>query len=184
MLTGDFNNREDVFALTVPLLPVSAVSRKIHGAAGPFDVDLIGGSIECRTGGASGVHKVIITFAMPGTFSDATITSGVGSITNTSVIGNVITIDLSGVTNAQAITITLGDVSDGSVINDVPIQMRVLLGDTNGNGAVNSTDVAQTKSQSGQPITSANFREDVSADGAINSTDISLVKSKSGTALP
>jgi hypothetical protein len=62
--------------------------------------------------------------------------------------------------------------------------MDVLLGDTTGNGAVNSSDIAQTQSQSGQPVTSFNFREDVTVNGLINSSDIALVQSKSGTALP
>ena len=62
--------------------------------------------------------------------------------------------------------------------------MGVLLGDTSGNGTVNATDVSQTKLQSGQPVTSANFREDVNANGSINATDVSSVKLKSGTSLP
>jgi hypothetical protein len=62
--------------------------------------------------------------------------------------------------------------------------MGVLVGDTNGDGFVNSADIAQTKSQSGAAVTSTDFREDVTVDGSINSADIALVKSKSGTALP
>ena len=62
--------------------------------------------------------------------------------------------------------------------------MGVLVGDTTGDRSVNSADISQTKSQSGQAVTTSNFREDVTADGSINSADISLVKSKSGTALP
>ncbi len=58
------------------------------------------------------------------------------------------------------------------------------IGDTNADGAVNSADIAQTKSQSGKSLTTSNFREDITADGNLNSADIGLVKSKSGTALP
>ncbi len=60
--------------------------------------------------------------------------------------------------------------------------MDVLLGDTTGNGAVNASDVSQTKSQSGTPVTGTNFRTDVTANGEINASDITLVKSQSGTA--
>jgi hypothetical protein len=49
---------------------------------------------------------------------------------------------------------------------------------------VNSSDISQTQSQSGQVVTSSNFREDVTVNGSINSSDISFVQSKSGTALP
>jgi hypothetical protein len=62
--------------------------------------------------------------------------------------------------------------------------MGVLIGDTTANGTVNSSDIAQTQSQSGQPVTANNFREDVTVNGSINSSDIGLVQSKSGTALP
>ena len=62
--------------------------------------------------------------------------------------------------------------------------MDVLIGDTTANGAVNSSDIAQTQSESGHAVTASNFREDVTTNGAINSSDIGLVQSKSGTALP
>ena len=67
---------------------------------------------------------------------------------------------------------------------NVAIPVSFLQGDTNGNGAVNSSDVSQTKSQSGQTVGASNFRQDVTVNGSINSSDISLVKSKSGIALP
>jgi hypothetical protein len=60
----------------------------------------------------------------------------------------------------------------------------LLIGDTNGNGHVNASDVSQTKSQSGMAACPSNFREDVTDDGMINASDIALVKSLSGTSLP
>jgi hypothetical protein len=72
----------------------------------------------------------------------------------------------------------------GNLSSSVSSPLNILVGDTNGDGAVNSADISQTKSQSGMSVTSANMREDLNADGSINSADISLVKSKSGTALP
>ncbi len=62
--------------------------------------------------------------------------------------------------------------------------MRVLLGDTNGNGAVNSSDVGEAKSSSGQAVSAANFRTDVTANGVINSSDVGTVKAASGTSVP
>ena len=61
--------------------------------------------------------------------------------------------------------------------------MGVLVGDSNGDGHVNASDVAQSKSRSGQTLDGSNFRSDVNANGTINATDIGLVKSKSGTTL-
>jgi hypothetical protein len=62
--------------------------------------------------------------------------------------------------------------------------MSVLAGDTTANGLVNSSDIAQTQSQSGQSVTLSNFREDVTVNGLINSSDIAFVQAHSGTALP
>jgi hypothetical protein len=95
-----------------------------------------------------------------------------------------VTVNLTGVSNAQRIVVTLFGVSDGTNMSNVAIPMGVLLGDTNGNGSVNAGDAAQTKSQSGVAVTAANFREDVNANGSINAGDVALVTSKSGTSLP
>ncbi|MEY2546245.1 MAG: hypothetical protein QOG48_1362 [Verrucomicrobiota bacterium] len=172
-----------------PPIPTAIVSRKTHGAVGDFDVDLKppAPGIECRTGGTNNDFKIVVTFPLPITVNGtpkATVTSGTGTVSNVTVSSNQVTIDLTGVTNAQRITVTLKTVTDANGSGDVPINMAVLNGDTTADTFVNSTDIAQTKSQSGQVVTGSNFREDVTADGNINSTDIAFVKSKSGTALP
>jgi hypothetical protein len=67
---------------------------------------------------------------------------------------------------------------------NVTIPMRVLIGDVNGNGTVNASDVTLTKVRVGQIINATNFRADVNCGGAINASDVALVKSRVGTALP
>jgi hypothetical protein len=62
--------------------------------------------------------------------------------------------------------------------------MGVLIGDTSADGAVNSSDVAETKARSGMTINPTNFRSDVNANGSINDSDLSLIKSNLGTGLP
>ena len=117
------------------------------------------------------------------TFTSASV-SGTGSVTTALSSGNQVFVNLTGVTNAQRITLTLVGVNDGTTTGNVVIPMGVLLGDTSANRLVNSTDISQTQAQSGKPITSSNFRTDVTVNGLINSTDISTVQSKSGTGLP
>jgi hypothetical protein len=95
-----------------------------------------------------------------------------------------ITVDLTGVTYAQRITLALFGVDDTVNNGDVGVRAGVLIGDTTGNGRVNASDVAQIKTQSGQSVSGANFRLDVTANGAINASDLALVKSKSGNGLP
>jgi Dockerin type I domain len=69
-------------------------------------------------------------------------------------------------------------------VTSASVTAGILVGDTNGDGTVNSADISQTKSRSGQAVDGSDYRSDLTADGSINSADISLVKSKSGTALP
>jgi N-acetylneuraminic acid mutarotase len=165
----------------------SAFSRKTHGAAGTFDVPLpLTGNmgIECRSGGATNDYQMIINFATTVTVGSASVTSGTGSVSSFSVSGSQVTVNLTGVTNVQRITVTLFNVNDGTHMGNVPVSMGVLVGDVNGNALVNASDVSLAKSQVGHAVSSSNFREDVNANGLINSVDVALVKSKVGTALP
>jgi len=163
----------------------SAFSRKTHGAAGTFDIPLpVTGNvgIECRIGPT---YQMIINFATTVTAQSASVTSGTGMVSSFTGSGtSQITVNLTGVTDQQRITITLHAVNDGTHMGDVPISMGVLIGDVNGNGAVSAADVALTKSQVGGTVGAGNFREDVNVNGTISSTDVALVKSDVGHALP
>ena len=171
-----------------PLMAQSAFSRKTHGAAGTFDIPLpLTGNvgIECRSGGATNDYQMIINFMTTVTVGSASVTSGTGMVSSLSGSGtSQITVNLTGVTNVQRITVTLFDVNDGTHMGNVPVSMGVLVGDVNGNALVNASDVSLTKSRVGVPVIGSNFREDVNANGLINSVDVALVKSKVGTALP
>ncbi len=169
--------------------PTSAVSRKTHGAAGDFDIDLLGANpIECRTGGAGNDYKIVYTFPSAVTFSSASLSAGTGSVMSSSGSGTTtVTVNLTGVTNIQRITVkltALTEVATPANTGDLGVTMGVLVGDTNNNGAVNAGDTAQTKGRSGQTTDGTNFRSDVNTDGIINAGDSSAVKSRSGTALP
>ena len=191
---GEFNNTRTLalkYSANTLLTPTSVVSRKTHGSAGAFDIDLpLTGppGTECRTGGAGGNHMLVFTFPNNTSVASATVTSGTGRVSS-SALGpnqNQYTVNLTGVTNAQYLTVTLNGVLDstgrsGTVVGP---KMGILIGDTTADGFVNSADIAQTKSKSGTPVGASNFRQDVTVDANLNSADIALVKSKSGTALP
>ena len=162
-----------------------AFSRKVHGGAGTFDIPLpLTGNVgvECRIGQT---YQMIINFATSVTVQSASVTSGTGTVSSFSGSGtSQITVNLSGVTDQQRITMTLHGVNNGTVTGDVPISMGVLIGDVNGNGTVSSADVALTKSQVGATVGGSNFREDVNANGVLNAVDVAIVKSDVGHALP
>ena len=165
-----------------------AVSRKIHGAVGAFDIDLPRSGptgVECRNG--SGNLSLILFFNSSIATAHATVASGIGTLTKEPIIsGNSVTVNLSSVADAQTLTLALSNMRDTSsrTLPDLTIPLRVLLGDVSGNGLVNASDVGLTKSQSGAAVTNENFRADLTADGAIGASDIGLVKSRSGIAVP
>jgi hypothetical protein len=185
--SGSLQTVIEEFAPTIPPL-VGVVSRKVHGGAGTFDIDLpltATSGVECRSPGATGTpgvdYKLVFSFVNNvtscGTASIGSLSSGPNS--------NQCTVNLTGVTNQQYIAVTLNNVLDSqNNTGTVSTTMGVLIGDTNASGAVNSSDISQTKAQSGTAATATNFRTDVSVNGLINASDISTVKSKSGTDLP
>jgi glucose/arabinose dehydrogenase len=174
-----------------PML-IGAASRKLHGGV-PFDLALpLSGSpgIECRSGGTNVIYTMIFKFVLPvSSVGGASVTNGTGGVSSQMIDSSntrQYIVNLTGVTNAQYITVTLSNVTDvaGNKSATVSATMGVLVGDTTANGAVNSSDISEVQSQSGQPVAANNFRDDVTLNGAINSSDISLVQSQSGTALP
>src|SRR6266478_1688736 len=101
-----FTNRWSEFALarylgnSSSLALTSAVSRKTHGSAGAFDIPLpLSGSpgVECRTGGATGDYTQVFTFTNNVTSGNASVTSGIGSVSGTPIFsGNTMTVNLTG----------------------------------------------------------------------------------------
>jgi len=175
-----------------PLINVSAKSELTHSAAGPFDIDLPlwagatgpGRGVECRNA-SGGAYTINFNFTNPITAVGGVTTScGTASAAIGADNHQVVVSLTAGGCNAQYITIQLNNVSDGTNTISPAVTFGLLIGDTSGNGAVNASDVAQTKVQSGTAANPSNFRTDVNADGLINSSDVALVKSKSGTSLP
>jgi hypothetical protein len=198
--TGDNNtSRSFIYALNAVNgagpgpTPTKVVSRKKHGRAGTFDINLpLTGSagVECRSTGTSNTFQVVFTFPKAVTVGGATVTpeaGGSGSVLGAPIVsadGKTVTVNLTGVTNVQTITVTLSSVSDETSTGDVAVLMGMLMGDTTADRTVNTTDINQVKALVGEAATSSNFRSDVTADGIIKNPDVSLVKSKKGTVLP
>ena len=164
----------------------SVVSRKTHGVAGTFDVPLplAGAGVECRSGPT---HTLVFTFTNNVVSGSASVTSGTGSLAGAPVFsGNTMTVNLTGVTDLQALTVTLANVTDNfsQVLPNTGVNVHFLLGDSTGSNSVNGSDVSLIKSASGATASAANFRSDIIANGMINGTDVSVAKSTSGNSLP
>ncbi len=173
-----------------------AVSHKVHALAGPFDIDLpltgVPGN-ECRSGGANNDYTIIYTFDRD-LFSvgSATVSHGVGGGTgsvSSQTFGpnaNQYTVNITNVSNAQHLSVTLNDVHDaaGAVLNNSIARVDILLGDVNASGRVDSTDVFQVRQQTLQSANSSNFRTDVDTSGRIDSTDVFITRQQTLTSLP
>jgi hypothetical protein len=188
---GVWDNFLTIINLT-PVELVGAVSRKTHGNAGSFDVALpVTGApgIECRSGGASGDYTIVFGFANPLTsVQGARVTSGSGAVSNGAIGSDAhqYIVNLTGVRNAQVITVRLSNVTDSAsnFSGAVSISMGVLVGDVNGSGLVDSGDVFVVSQQTGQSVGPTNFRDDVNGSGVIDSGDVFLTRQHTGTSLP
>jgi hypothetical protein len=193
---GSYNNssvNQTLIERDVAPAQLSAVvSRKTHGNAGTFDVNLPldGSGIECRDGGSGGNYELVFTFSNPLTNVDsASVTTGTGSAGSSNIDPNDAhnyVVDLTGVVNAQRITVSLTNVADsaGDFSASVPITMGVLVGDVNASRRVDAADVSSVRQQTLQTIDVTNFRNDVNVSGRIDAADVSVVRQQTLTSLP
>jgi hypothetical protein len=133
---------------------------------------------------------MVFEFANPLTsVGGATVSNGTGSVSS-SAIGlnkNEYVVNLTGVANAQYITVTLTSVLDsaGNSGTVVGPQMGVLIGDVNATGGVDGNDIAAVQAHTRQPVNSnAQARFDVNATGVIDGNDVALTQAHTRTGLP
>ena len=141
--------------------------------------------MECRT--TSGNHTFVFAFSNGVVSGNASVTSGIGTVSGSPIFSNnTMTVNLTGVSDVQQITVTVSNVMDtfGQTLPDTAVNAVILAGDTNGNRTVNAADVAQTKAQQGSPVDQTNFRTDLNANGTINAADTAAVKARAGNSVP
>jgi hypothetical protein len=182
-----------VLLLTVPA-PVaveSVVSRKWHGS---ILVDLplsLSGTPTVeprRTNPFDETHSILFRFTNQlVTVGEVVLTGGSGSVTAAEILFDrqEFQVDMAAVANGRTVKLMLYDVVDiaGNHSPEIELQVSFLLGDTNGNGVVNASDISQTKVFSGHSVTEANARADVNLSGTINATDVAIVKANAGTSV-
>ncbi len=173
-------------SIVTPATLTSAVSRKLQGATN-FDLNLaLSGTptIEPRLGGPT---QIILTYSQSLDNTQPlslTLSSGTGQAVYSQTSPTQIIVTLSGVTDGQVLTLSLGGVAAaGGPPEMYSLSISVLAGDVDQSGSVNVADISYVKLNSGFPVTSSNFLDDVTADGAINVADVSSVKLRSGDLL-
>jgi len=153
--------------------------------------------VEPRSGGATGDYQIVVTITGNGPISvdgnpQAQVSAGSAAIGSNgtsnggavSINGATVTIPITNAIDAQALSITLNNVNDGTTTRSFTIPFGLLLGDSNGDRIVNSGDTTITRNRSGQTTDATNFRSDYNLDGTVNSGDAIVVRSRSGLSIP
>jgi hypothetical protein len=198
---GNLTTNSNVQDIIVNFPLTAVVSRMSHDSiTPPFDINLPLTSprgVECRSSATLGAGNYTLVFKFPNNLMSVTSASvtghdpanGTGTVSSSMVDSsdthNYI-VNLTGVSTAQYISVTLNNVHDvaGNVGNVTGPQMGVLIGDVDASGRVDSSDVFQVRQQSLQNATSSNFRTDIDASGRIDSTDIFQTRQQTLTSLP
>ena len=163
---------------------------KTHGATGVFAAELAtfpAPNIESRRGSAAGDHALQIAFARELASGAVMVTSGTARIVDPPTIsGDAMSLNLAGVGDAQAVTLTFVELIDasGRPMPDTTLRIGFLLGDSNRDSLVNAADVMQVRNRSGKAVNITNFSSDVNADGSINGADSLIVRAASGRSAP
>jgi hypothetical protein len=159
-----------------------------HGSAGSFDVPLpLSGAqgVECRSGATPGSYQIVATFTGTVMVNSVSITAGTGTVSSISAAGSQLTINLTQLRNGYGVTVTLSGVRTISdpTLRNFSIPMGVLVGDTTGDGVVDSSDASQAQAQIGHTVTTSNFRNDMNLSGGVSSTDVTMIQSNAGMVL-
>jgi kumamolisin len=162
----------------------SVVSVQSHGgtnASIPLPLSGTPG-VECRQ--INGSLQLVFTFIQPVISGGAEVTDGTGTVSNVSFSGDTLTVALTGVSDEQNLTVTVGNLNGTDATDSVTL--GVLMGDVNGDGGVNSQDVIVTRNAVGEVAGQPNFnpRADINEDGGVNSQDVIIVRNAVGHDLP
>ena len=187
---ADNTSRYGIAIWSPTLKLLCAYSRKTQGTKTfDFELPLIGTlGVECRSssfasGGTQDNFTLLLRFTNKlSSVGSASVTTGVGSVSGTPTINaNTMTVNLTGVTNAQKIIVTLNNVRDayGRTLASATVPMGILFGDIDGNRTVDSKDVNAIKV--GAAISQTTFRQDVNIDGSITQQDANATQNHVGT---
>ena len=184
--TGGVNKVDATTAFGI----TGAVSRKTHAGSGTFDLPLslvsTNPSTEARTPGAGNSHTLVVTFNHPPVSGSAAITEGAAVAGGPTFSGNDMIVPLTGVLNAQYVTVTLSNVSssDGFSGGTGSVRLGLLQGDVDGSRVVTVLDLVHVNAQLGKTLTNANFINDVNQSGLITVLDKVRVNNVLGNFLP
>jgi hypothetical protein len=172
----------------VPVL-TGALSRKVHGAVGTFDLALAATPASPTTeprAGAGGTHALVFVFDRAITGGSAVVSEGTANAGVPTFNGHEMLVPLTAVTNAQYVTVAVSNVAaaDGGSGGSGGVRIGFLVGDVNASRNVTLSDLLAVNAVLAQSVSGANFLRDVNTSGTLSLADKLLVNANLTTALP
>lgn len=165
----------------------SAASRKVHGSAGTFDLPLSAVTTNPTTEPRQGPSQTIVmTFEQSISAATVSVTEGIATASAPAFIGNDVIVNLTGVINAQYVTVSLSNVesTEGGTGGSASVRIGFLLGDVNQNRVVSLADLGSVNALLAQSVTTTNYLRDVNASGTLTVADKAITNANLATALP
>jgi hypothetical protein len=173
-------------AQATPVL-VGAQSRRVHGTAGTFDLALGNTPSDPVTEPRLGPsHTIVFTFDATVTAGAAAVSEGIATAGTLVFSGAEMIVPLTGVSDAQYVTITVSNVvtSGGGAGGSGSARIGFLAGDVNQNRVVTLADLGLVNAQLAQLVTPSNYLKDVNASGTLSLADKGLTNARLTQALP
>ena len=169
----------------------NVVLRRVHGGAGTFDLPLSlvappavnhSPTTEPRAGPT---HQLVYTYDKPLNNATVNVTEGT-AVRSSSLSGSTVVVNLTGVTNAQYVTVSLTNVgsTDGGTGGTGEARVGFLQGDVNQSRVVSIADLGLVNAQLSQLVTGTNFLKDVNASGTLTLADKGITNANLTIALP
>lgn len=170
---------------TEGLALTAVMSRKFHGGL-PYDVPItptipLAGPVNVEPRGIGAGHLLVFQFNGTITSLGTPAVAPIGSVSAVKS-NNEVLVTLTSVPDNRRVTVSLAGAN--GLLSLYSTSLGFLVGDVNGNRAVNASDISAVKARMGPLITNANFKFDLNASGDITNTDVSAVKARSGLVLP
>ena len=188
--TGASSAPVGVTPVAPPLALVSVASRKLHGPAGSFDLDIrpvadIAGPISVEPRAIGGGHKIVFTFNVPVTAGNVTLDASTlppGTISSVTASDTELVVSLSAVQDGSRARIALTGVNNDP--QTFAVAVGFLIGDVNSSRHINASDVSSVRLRAGQTVDGVNFRHDLNASGEISAADVLAVKVRLDRQIP
>jgi hypothetical protein len=171
---------------TGPPALVSASSRKVHGAAGTFNLALsLVATSPTTEPRQSSTATIVMTFDSAIVSANAAVTEGSATAGALTFSGNDVTVPLTGVTDQHYVTVSLTNVASSTHTGGSgSVRIGFLLGDVSQNRVVTVSDLAQVNAQLAQAVTASNFLKDVNVSGTLSVADKAIANANLTHALP